>query len=538
MSYNTKAVITLQIGHYSNFVGTHFWNAQDHSLFVPKDTNDLDHDVLFREGVTMSGNTPTYTPRLVSVDLKGALGSLPEFGDLYFETGSLPKTDLSAQASKNWHYQVDVQREETVRKSKFLQGLEASEKVDEEGKDICTTTTSPDAKHSFEDCQSLDQEVRLWSDYARCRYHPKTNVVLDHQHANANDPFDVYGFGTNAWNAISDEFEDRLRFFAEEADFLKGFQLLTDATDAFGGVSSSVCDFLQDDYNAQSILTFPTIPSFYHETMDALKSTGKMLNLALALRSLSENSNLITPLSMSNETFPLRGMEARSLPSINYNPQLHYNSSAVLSLAFDAMTLPWRMLKGPYASPSEVAAGLSAYGRKFTSMQLVAPFAKPFKDKLKPYLQTYNLSDSISLSPHTKPDFEKVWCQSVSVRGINGSENGHLDFLSYFDRVMTKTASAVTTSKCPVQLKMPFPVHMIGTPYWDPVDKTIPIMTLWQSSREAGNIIKILSERVAKINLSKFHRYEEAGLDQDTLMDTIEDLHKLSENYEPTSDAM
>ena len=75
--------------------------------------------------------------------------------------------------------------------------------------------------------------------------------MLDHHHANANDPFDVYGFGTNAWNAISDEFEDRLRFFAEEADFLKGFQLLTDATDAFGGVSSSVCDFLQDDYNAQ-----------------------------------------------------------------------------------------------------------------------------------------------------------------------------------------------------------------------------------------------------------------------------------------------
>ena len=97
MSYNTKAVITLQVGHYANFVGTHFWNAQDHSLSVAKDNNDLDHDVLFREGVTTSSSSPTYTPRLVSVDLKGALGSLPEFGDLYFETGSsLPKTDLSA----------------------------------------------------------------------------------------------------------------------------------------------------------------------------------------------------------------------------------------------------------------------------------------------------------------------------------------------------------------------------------------------------------------------------------------------------------
>ena len=166
MSYNTKAVITLQVGHYSNFVGTHFWNAQDHSLSVAKDNNDLDHDVVFREGVTTSNSTPTYTPRLVSVDLKGALGSLPEFGDLYFETGSgsLPKTDLSAQATKNWHHQVDVQREETGRKSRFVQGLEASEKVDEEGKEICTTNSNSDS-NSFEDSRSLDQEVQVISNF-------------------------------------------------------------------------------------------------------------------------------------------------------------------------------------------------------------------------------------------------------------------------------------------------------------------------------------------------------------------------------------
>ena len=177
MSYNTKAVITLQVGHYSNFVGTHFWNAQDHSLFVPKDTNDLDHDVLFREGVTMSGNTPTYTPRLVSVDLKGALGSLPEFGDLYFETGSsLPKTDLSAQASKNWHHQVDVQREETGRKSRFVQGLEASEKVDEEGKEICTTNSNSES-NSFEDSRSLDQEVQVMINLPK-KYHEKIRETL------------------------------------------------------------------------------------------------------------------------------------------------------------------------------------------------------------------------------------------------------------------------------------------------------------------------------------------------------------------------
>ena len=166
MSYNTKAVITLQVGHYANFVGTHFWNAQDHGLYVPKGTNDLDHDVLYREGITPYGDTPTYTPRLVSVDLKGALGSLPEFGDLYYETGSLPKTDLSAQASQNWQFQVDVQREEKPRKTKFLKDLEASENVRDEDKD---TDTNEIKKDLVQDSRLLDQEVILWSHFARCR---------------------------------------------------------------------------------------------------------------------------------------------------------------------------------------------------------------------------------------------------------------------------------------------------------------------------------------------------------------------------------
>ena len=76
MSYNNKAVITLQVGHYANYVGTHFWNAQELSFQVAKEKNDLDHDVFYREGFLNSGNTKhvTYTPRLVSVDLKGALG--------------------------------------------------------------------------------------------------------------------------------------------------------------------------------------------------------------------------------------------------------------------------------------------------------------------------------------------------------------------------------------------------------------------------------------------------------------------------------
>ena len=128
-------------------------------------------------------------------------------------------------------------------------------------------------------------------------------------------------------------------------------------------------------------------------------------------------------------------------------------------------------MSGPYASPSEVAHGLSSYGRKIANLELVFPFPKPSKEKLNPFLNSYTLGDTISISPHAcfdKNSVDSVWCQSVSSRGKNyfrnilnlywaffnllflgvlGSEAANMDFLGYFDRIMHKTATAVTTSR-------------------------------------------------------------------------------------------
>lgn len=202
---------------------------------------------------------------------QGALGSLPEFGDLYHDIASgsvVAKTDLTAQAEQNWPSKVEVERAETHRKTRFLRNLEASEggneRIDVE-KDIDIQEENQVPR--FTDCSQLDGEVNLWSDYLMTRYHPKTNVVIsEFGHANPNDPFDIFGIGTNAWSAseLSDIFEDRLRFFAEEVDFLKGFQLIHDATDAFGGISSMISEFIRDEYGSQCLLAFPTLPTHYN----------------------------------------------------------------------------------------------------------------------------------------------------------------------------------------------------------------------------------------------------------------------------------
>ena len=203
MSFNSRPVITIQVGHYANFVGAHFWNCQDLSFSLDKEQNDIDHDVFFREGLTLQGNHVTYTPRLVTVDLKGALGSLPEFGDLYHEVGgAVSKTDLSTSATQYWNHNVEVKRDETHKRTKYLQQLEAKENKSLHGeqKDICNMddSTCDDSKH---DELELESEVKLWSDFLRTRFHPKTNVIInDFHHNNSSEPFDIFGYGTNAWN--------------------------------------------------------------------------------------------------------------------------------------------------------------------------------------------------------------------------------------------------------------------------------------------------------------------------------------------------
>jgi len=564
MSFNNKAVITLQVGHYANYVGTHFWNAQELSFQVAKEKNDLDHDVFYREGFLNSGNTKqvTYTPRLVSVDLKGALGSLPEFGDLYHQV-PMTKTELSQHAAQNfWHSKLEIERAEAHHKSNFVKSLEELEgKNLDEDKDICENEikklklTNPDETTPQSDTnvgEQLEQDVKLWSDFLRTRFHPKTNVVLGEYHHGNSKEFDIHGAGIEAWSngqggsgdihGFSEEIEDHIRYFVEEADFLKGFQLINDSTDGFGGVSSKISEHIQDEYGGQCLLAFPTLPSHYNETkLDAIQSTTKMLNMALTTKSLSDNCHLITPLSLATDTFPIRGVETRKVPTFDYNPDLHYHTSAILALGLDTLSLPWRSLSGPYASPSEVAHGLSSYGRKIANLELVFPFPKPSKEKLNPFLNSYTLSDTISISPHAcfdKNSVDSVWCQSVSSRGILGSEAANMDFLGYFDRIMHKTATAVTTSRCPVPVGWPFPNHLSNSSYWNHTDKTLPMVSLWQSSKNSGNIVSSLAERCSRIKLQKLHRFTEAGLDEDSLQETIEGLHTLSDCYQANSDAI
>lgn len=55
-----KEILTLQFGHYSNFVGTHWWNLQEQSFeYNASSPSEVHHDVLYREGCTNQVKKPS-----------------------------------------------------------------------------------------------------------------------------------------------------------------------------------------------------------------------------------------------------------------------------------------------------------------------------------------------------------------------------------------------------------------------------------------------------------------------------------------------
>ncbi|KAL1254879.1 hypothetical protein QQF64_012940 [Cirrhinus molitorella] len=117
MSGTCREVVTLQLGHYSNFIGTHWWNLQDAALVYDSDfpASELQSDVMFREGLTLGGHV-TYTPRLIAMDLKGSLQTLRKEGNLY--------DTENENTAFTWEGQIRTHKESPPTKNAFLQELD------------------------------------------------------------------------------------------------------------------------------------------------------------------------------------------------------------------------------------------------------------------------------------------------------------------------------------------------------------------------------------------------------------------------------
>jgi len=404
--------------------------------------------------------------------------------------------------------------------------------------------------------------VRLWSDYLRARYHPRTNAILqEYQHGNALAPFDTYGLGCESYREqCGEDVEDRVRFFAEEADTVQGFHVLTDGFNAFGGVTSALLEHLSDEYASKCRLVLPVTPARFAEHSVAANSS-RFLNSVLSLSESAGFSSLVAPLSLAADTFVLPGRHRR-LPHLDYDPELAYHTSAVLASALDTLTLAWRDKRSP-VQMAEVAAGLASNGRKVAAAAVALPFGLGEGEHLVDFLKDERI-ELVSLTPSCSEVNTGVFMQAVTLRGIPSDLLRPADFrLSQrysghpylrcetvqealalsLSRSFPSVVSGAVTSKATLPTGAPFPhvfkreVSVAGQISSSQQRKEgkgverVAALAAWQSSKGAGEHCSSLEKRAAKVNLNKFHRFMEAGLEEDDYKECLETLAELADCY-------
>jgi hypothetical protein len=290
-----REIVTIQVGEFANFVGSHFWNFQDELLGLASDpesdpifrNHNLDMDVLYRSGETQQG-VATYTPRLVSVNLKGALGTMSSRGTLYNE-GSSSRSDSSA----TWFGDVDTQRSEPRKRNLFLQSLYEEEHV--VGKEKAKEIEDKDI------VGCLDEEVECWTDFSKSHYHPQSLYELNGLWMDSQ-AFNNYGIGKDVFSEASrgEEICDRLRFFVEECDHIQGIKFLVDDSGGFSAVAADFLENMADEYTNVPVLLYSVRTPM--SQMSSKKTVSNKLHDAISFSRLSSFCKLFTPIGLPSLT--------------------------------------------------------------------------------------------------------------------------------------------------------------------------------------------------------------------------------------------
>ncbi|XP_042202100.1 protein misato homolog 1 [Callorhinchus milii] len=565
-----REVLTLQLGHYSNFVGSHWWNIQDSNLYYDAEVKDpyceISNNVLFREGQTQHGQT-TYTPRLILLDLKGSLNSLKQEGVLY--------EGRQTEPTVTWEGGVSVHKEEPVKKNQFLRDLDRHDGQRHTDRNLNGAAYQAEQRAVPQRPLDLSQRnyqlegsVTVWSDYLRVHLHPKTvSVVHQYNHEGDSDRFEAFGQGEKLFQdpAFLDDFEDRLHFYVEECDYLQGFHLLCDLQDGFSGAASKLLELLKDEYGGRGIFTSGVAPTSHMET-SPVKDIYRLLNTVMGIVNLSNRSSIFCPLSLNENLLRRRPASAATFPHLIYNASVNYHSSAVLASALDTLTLPHR-LHSSNLSLVQLANALNVSGRKMVMASASLPF---------PLQEGSTLPDALfshqgevpwrPLSPCGELRDSRCFSQSVVLRGISREQQvsnlppgekppSVLHACPTGDEVLGKyiyshfpaTLSAVHVAQTPSKVLTPYPqlftaainrqghLAAAGAPSGGGVE-SMPVLSALQSSPVLHNVLRNLHKDVTCLDLRKFNSFLSAGTEVDDFKDALEELRTLSQCYKMNFD--
>ncbi|XP_053671958.1 protein misato [Anopheles nili] len=564
-----REVLTFQLGNYSNYIGTHWWNIQESSFnYDPNaEPSEIDHAVLYREGQTRQRQT-TFTPRVLMVDLNGTLKHIPRSGDLYEEP--IDSTTITKDSSEITDIEWDSEKIEIIEKQKPAQKHPYQADLQASSSNINDDEDQEEKDYDF------SNTVQDWIDFSYTRYHPRSiNIIERYSHSTEESQLDTITNGMELWKDcdFQDDLTDRVRQYIEECDGCQGFQMLFDCCDGFSGIALKLLEHLQDEYGKSSLLfpVFPPKAPIFKNADEAMSDSIRVVNTALTFAQLSEYSSLFVPLATMTRCWR-NVAEPQAFSNIKYDAHNFYQTSAILASFLDTATLRFRLKDSAVVSSGGYISGmcsdLNAYGRKMAAAGLSFPFPLGDSQDLIDCLdQMGDKSLTEQLSPNVKVRNRAV-IQSVCVRGLPQNRlkrpptaksaqrqqimpayrcSNVSEMLQFFYSCSLEVSmSHVTSIKAPMTIRQPYPIELFDksvgfdgfltdSPFALASQQYVqhcPTLAAIQSSSDLGEGLEALHREVSRIRLPKIPRFAECGLEEAEYKETIEHLLDFKENYD------
>ncbi|TYI01624.1 hypothetical protein ES332_A11G214700v1 [Gossypium tomentosum] len=566
-----REIVTVQVGSFANFIGSHFWNFQDEMLGLAADPygdpvfkiQSLNMDVIYRTGETHQGTT-SYTPRLLSIDFQGSLGSVSSKGTLYSEGSNEPSEVVT------WAGHVSTHASEPQNKNLFLQSLYQEEQ------DVALTNgnngEAKDSQHEIQDTdivRCLDEGVQFWTDFSKVHYHPQSLYEVNGLWMDVKQ-FDNYGIGRDVFmeNLRGEEICDKLRFFVEECDHIQGFQFIVDDSGGFSPLAADFLESVSDEYTNTPVLLYAVRGPSSHMSLSSRKQTVvRDLHDAVSFSRLSSLCKMIVPVGLPSLS------RSKTSTFLNIKDENPYHCSAVYAAALHSTSLPFRMEPlGPTADLSDVFGAVDVNGfvqmlagQSRQNMVAILDVAMPSPCLSGKQDKQSLLRNLQPLTPEVAEDVDDLQAvESMIVHGAIGS-GGHRLSVSEVKNAIHGAYECATTrpmfchlsaARCPLPIPLPFPSifgnlvgqhgELLGSPILGSSSRgsldvhSIPMAARMRSSRA---IMPFLENRLA--NLHKFgiergcpgtELLRSWGFGKDELEDMGETLSKMVRAVDPHSD--
>ncbi|POO02742.1 Tubulin/FtsZ, GTPase domain containing protein [Trema orientale] len=463
-----KEIVTLQVGGFANFVGSHFWNFQDELLGLAADPHadqafrnqHINMDVLYRTGETQRGNV-SYTPRLVSVDFQGSLGSMSSRGTLYSESSPAESDVLT------WTGNVSTYASEPRKKNLFLQRLYEEEQENGVHDGDGFSHREIDDKDVIE---SLENGVEYWTDFSKVHYHPQSLYELSGLWMDAQK-FDNYGIGRDVFSGglKGEEIGERLRFFVEECDHVQGFQFIVDDSGGFSALAADFLENIADEYTNTPVLLYSVRGPGSHVNPRSRKQTvSRDLHDAVSFSKLSSFCKLIVPIGL-----PFLST-SKAATYLNIKDEKPYHCSAVYAATLHAISLPFRMEQfGPTAASRDISGSmdvnelvqmLAAQARE--NIVAIMDVAMPAPSLTGTQANQTLLGSLQPLTPDISEDVEDFQAvESITAHGTFSSGLSRASVAEVNDMVEEAYKQAtsrpmfchLSMAQCPLPIPLPFP---------------------------------------------------------------------------------